>query len=84
MAFSPDGSVIYIATHAETVFAMDSDGANTDPPLWSAAAGDGNLCDIAVSPDGLSVRQNLPFPRFDGDEMHTHMKFHHRGVMLGC
>lgn len=56
LVFSPDGSVIYIATDADTVFALDSAGGNSDPEIWSAAVGDSNLCDIAVSPDGLSVR----------------------------
>ncbi|CAM9387892.1 unnamed protein product, partial [Ectocarpus sp. 12 AP-2014] len=55
LAFSPDGSVIYIATAAETVFSFDSEGDNSDPPLWSAAVEDSELCDIVVSPSGLSV-----------------------------
>ncbi|CAM9843656.1 unnamed protein product, partial [Ectocarpus sp. 4 AP-2014] len=55
LAFSPDGSVIYIATAAETVFSFDSEGGNSDPPLWSAAVADTELCDIVVSPSGLSV-----------------------------
>lgn len=56
LAFSTDGSVVYIATAAETVLAFGSTAEYNDPPIWSAAAGDSNLCDIVVSPDGLSVR----------------------------
>lgn len=59
LAFSPDGSVIYIATVAEAVHALGSASATPDPHSWSAAVGDSNLCDIVVSPDGLSVRTHF-------------------------
>lgn len=32
--------------------------------VWESAALDSNLCDMVVSPDGLSVRQRLFFPLF--------------------
>lgn len=55
LVYSPDGSVIYLATLAGAVVALGSNAASTDPALWSAVVGGSNLCDIVVSPDGLSV-----------------------------
>ncbi|CAM9572666.1 unnamed protein product [Scytosiphon promiscuus] len=52
LAFSPDGSTLYIATNY-TVHATDSDGDRDAD--WSEEVGDSNLCAMAVSPDGLSV-----------------------------
>ncbi|CAM9110589.1 unnamed protein product, partial [Ectocarpus fasciculatus] len=53
VAFSPDGSTLYVSTTDEIVMAVNSDG--TEDPTWQSAAPDGELCDIVVSPDGLSV-----------------------------
>lgn len=54
VAFSPSASVLYIATTGETVVATNS--AGTEDPIWSTAVPDNDLCDIVLSPDGLSVR----------------------------
>lgn len=80
LAFSPDGSVIYIATAAETVFSFDSEGDNSDPPLWSAAVADSELCDIVVSPSGLSVSPNA-----SKIHLQYHQKLRYReGRVLYC
>ena len=50
--FSPDGSTLYIATKSSGVFATNSNGESG--PEWGEPAAD-DLCDISVSPDGLSV-----------------------------
>jgi len=52
-AFSPDGKVLYLATTTNVLLALDSDGST---PLHVVKyVGGSDLCDIAVSPDGLSV-----------------------------
>lgn len=51
--YSPDGLTLYTTTTARVIFAMSSDGSTTH---WSAYANDSDLSDIAVSPDGWSVR----------------------------
>ncbi|CAM9773342.1 unnamed protein product [Scytosiphon promiscuus] len=53
VAFSRDGSGLYIVTDESHVFATESSGSSS--PDWSFSALDADLCDIAVSPDGLSV-----------------------------
>ncbi|CAN0287114.1 unnamed protein product, partial [Ectocarpus sp. 4 AP-2014] len=55
LAFSPDGSMVYIATDDQEVYAYGSAGDADIPPMWSTAAADNDLCDIVVSPSGLSV-----------------------------
>ena len=52
-AFSPDGKVLYLATTANVLLALDSDGSTTSHVVKYTGGSD--LCDIAVSPDGLSV-----------------------------
>lgn len=53
IAFSPDGSILYIAAN----FRLYSANSNAlSIPDWSTSASDDNLCDMSVSPDGLSVR----------------------------
>lgn len=53
MVFSPDGSMLYIASGDE-VIATSSSGESS--PAWFQDMSAGSLCDIAVSPDGVSVR----------------------------
>lgn len=55
LAFSPDGSIVYIASNEQEVYAYVSAGDNKIPSMWSTAAADNDLCDIVVSPSGLSV-----------------------------
>ncbi|CAM9632430.1 unnamed protein product [Ectocarpus sp. 6 AP-2014] len=55
LAFSPDGSIVYIASDNQEVYAYVSAGDNNIPFMWSTAAADNDLCDIVVSPSGLSV-----------------------------
>ncbi|CAN0028019.1 unnamed protein product, partial [Ectocarpus sp. 8 AP-2014] len=55
LAFSPDGSIVYIAMGDQAVRAYTSTGNNSIPRMWSTAAADNELCDIVVSPSGLSV-----------------------------
>ncbi|CAM9196214.1 unnamed protein product, partial [Ectocarpus sp. 8 AP-2014] len=55
LAFSPDGSIVYIASDDQEVYAYVSAGDNDTPSMWSTAAADNDLCDIVVSPSGLSV-----------------------------
>lgn len=57
IAFSPDGSTLYIATDDYKVYATSSSGDSS--PEWSTTASDSNICDMAVSPDGLSVSVTL-------------------------
>lgn len=52
-AFSPDGSVLYIATTGEEVVATNSCGF--EEPKWSTAVPDSDLCGMALSPEGMSV-----------------------------
>lgn len=59
-AFSADGTLLYVSKGSEqVVWATDSSG--TEEPVWSVEVPDSALCDMAVSPDGLSVRASL-FP----------------------
>ncbi len=53
VVFSPDGSTLYIATDNWAVCATNSTGESE--PEWCEPAQDSNLCDISISPDGLSV-----------------------------
>ncbi len=53
VVFSPDGSTLYIATDNWAVCATNSTGESE--PEWCEPAQDSNLCDIIISPDGLSV-----------------------------
>lgn len=69
LVFSPDGAVVYIATGGEAVQAFGSTFGNTDFAMWSAVVGDSNLCDIVVSPDGLSASQS----RFSGISIALHI-----------
>lgn len=57
--FSPDGSILYIATEKQAVVSINSAGYNT--PNWSQDVPDSDLCDIALSSDGLSVRRKRVF-----------------------
>lgn len=52
-AFSPDGSVLYLATTTNILLALDGNGSTTSHVVKYTGGSD--LCDIAVSPDGLSV-----------------------------
>ncbi|CAM9106419.1 unnamed protein product [Ectocarpus fasciculatus] len=52
IVFSPDGSTLYVAG-GTSVYATSSDG--DQEAHWSVALSDSNFCDMAVSPDGLSV-----------------------------
>lgn len=52
MVFSPDGAVLYVAATSGEVFAFDGELSQ----LWTSPVDDDNLCDITVSPDGLSVK----------------------------
>ena len=54
--FSPDGSTLYITTSNSEVCATSSSGESE--PEWRATAPDSNLCDISISPDGLSVKHS--------------------------
>ena len=60
-AFSPDGKVLYLATTANVLLALDSDGSTTSHVIKYTGGSD--LCDIAVSPDGLSVSWVLHLSR---------------------
>lgn len=53
IAFSPDGSTLYIACVDQRVYATSSIGHRW--PAWWEPVLDTDICDIAVSPDGLSV-----------------------------
>lgn len=53
IAFSPDGSTLYIATNDQKVHATSSYGYRS--PYWSESVGVADLCDMTVSQDGLSV-----------------------------
>lgn len=53
IAFSPDGSTLFIATDDEKVYATSSNGTSSPELLVSGL--DNDLCDMVVSPDGLSV-----------------------------
>lgn len=53
IAFSPDGSTLYIATDEQRVYAMGSNGGSSAE--WWETVSDANICDMAVSPDGVSV-----------------------------
>ena len=55
LAFTPDGSVVYIASGDQEVRAYNSTGSNNIPAMWSTAAADNELCDMVVSPSGFSV-----------------------------
>ncbi|CAM9806997.1 unnamed protein product, partial [Ectocarpus fasciculatus] len=55
LAFSPDGSVVYIASDDQLVRAYTSTGVGIVAPRWSTAAADSELCDMVVSPSGFSV-----------------------------
>ena len=57
--FSPDGEVLYLATTTNILLALDSDGSTASHVVKYAGGSD--LCDIAVSPDGLSV-SGVPHP----------------------
>lgn len=59
IVFSPDGSTLYVTTGDNKVAATSSGGGSS--PAWWATASDSDLCDITISPDGLSVR-------FDGQD----------------
>eukprot|EP00752_Nemacystus_decipiens_P011504 g10216.t1 len=71
-AFSPDGSFLYASTGngEQLVWATNSSG--TDSATWSFAVPDNSLCDLAVSPDGLSIyvlgctESNVHHLRLDG------------------
>lgn len=52
-AFSPDGDVLYVTTTDNILLAVDSDGLSSS--YAEKYNGGSDLCDIAVSPDGLSV-----------------------------
>ncbi|CAM9207243.1 unnamed protein product, partial [Ectocarpus fasciculatus] len=52
IVFSPDGSTLYIAT-STLLHSSSSDGETS--PNWSTELADTELCDMAISPDGLSV-----------------------------
>lgn len=54
IALSPDGLTLYIAVDDQKVYATRSDGY-TSPDWWETVS-DTDICDMAVSPDGLSVR----------------------------
>lgn len=53
--FSPAGDILYVATIPNYVFAIDSTAGSFH---WVIDAQNSDLCDIAVTPDGLSVRAN--------------------------
>lgn len=50
--YSPDGQTLYMTT-AEDIYSVSSDG---DSVNWHVDVDDSDFCDIAVSPDGWSVR----------------------------
>ncbi|CAM9627459.1 unnamed protein product, partial [Ectocarpus sp. 12 AP-2014] len=52
IVFSPDGSTLYIAT-STLLHSSSSDGKTS--PDWNTELSDSRLCDMAISPDGLSV-----------------------------
>lgn len=55
VVFSPDGSVLYATASASSeIVATKSDRSET--PTWTHSLPDTFLCDIAISPDGVSVR----------------------------
>ncbi len=60
VVFSPDGSTLYIATDNWAVCATNSTGESE--PEWCEPAQDSNLCDISISPDGLSVTTGRMYP----------------------
>lgn len=62
-AFSPGGEVLYLVTTTNVVLAVDSDGSTSTHSVKYSGGDD--LCDIAVSPDGLSVRHFHFFKRTD-------------------
>ncbi|MEP4805841.1 MAG: hypothetical protein ABJZ69_15640 [Hyphomicrobiales bacterium] len=53
VVYSPDGQTLYLTTADQDIKSISSDGYST---YWSVDVDDGDLCDIAVSPDGWSVR----------------------------
>ena len=53
VVYSPDGQTLYMTTSDQNISAVSSDG---DTIHWYTNVGDSDLCDIAVSPDGWSVR----------------------------
>lgn len=57
IAFSPDGSRLYIATDDEAVYITSGHGHSG--PEFFAGASDADLCDMAVSADGISVSFTL-------------------------
>lgn len=64
--FSSDGSVLYITTetgNSGRIFSIKSDGILT----WISLLGGITPCDIAVSPDGVSVRLLEPPPQTMND-----------------
>lgn len=54
MVFSPDGTVLYLATSAGSVWAVDSSGLTSSHE--EKFSGNHEACDLAISPNGLSVR----------------------------
>lgn len=63
IAFTPDGSTLYIAADF-SVYSTNS-SADTSPD-WDTTASDESLCSMAVSPDGLSVRPRRCSLNFHG------------------
>ena len=55
-SFSRDGSVLYVSTGSGEQLVWATNSSGTETPTWSATVPDDKLCDMAVSPDGLSVR----------------------------
>lgn len=52
IVFSPNGATLYVAG-GSSVYATSSDG--DQEAHWSVALSDSGFCDMAISPDGLSV-----------------------------
>lgn len=53
VVYSPDGQSLYMTTADGDIYSVRSDGDSTN---WHVDTDDSDLCDIAVSPDGWSVR----------------------------
>lgn len=61
VAFSPAGDVLYVATTTNILLALDSSGSSSTHA--TKYSGGSDLCDIALSPDGLSVGPNSQLSR---------------------